>query len=61
MIKIFKTITLTTAFSYKERTWIRALLRRIFGYKMEEVIQGWIKLHNKEFINGAFYQTVLLL
>jgi hypothetical protein len=26
----------------------RRVLRRIFGYKREEVIEAWKKLHNKE-------------
>jgi hypothetical protein len=60
-IKLYKTIILHVVF-YECETWSltpreehrmnvfeNRMLRRMFGHKGEEVVGGWIRLHNEEF------------
>jgi hypothetical protein len=35
------------------------VLRRIFGHKREEAVEGWRRLHNEELHNWALHQKLL--
>jgi hypothetical protein len=43
-----KNSSLTLGEEHRLRAVVNRVLRRIFGLKRDEVIGGWIKLHNKE-------------
>jgi hypothetical protein len=62
-IKVFKTkillvvfygceiLSLTLREAHRLRLFVNKVLRRIFGPKTDEIIQGWRKLHNEELHN----------